>query len=64
MCIRDRYLPVYIKLGDVNKITMEFLEKNRFKGITFLGNGNVHNGYLNQEQTWKEYRQWALKNIY
>ena len=43
---------------------MEFLEKNRFRGITFLGNGNVYNGYLNQEQTWKEYRQWAQKNIY
>ena len=29
-----------------------------------MGNGNVYNGYLNQEQTWKEYRQWALENIY
>jgi hypothetical protein len=43
---------------------MEFLEKGRFNGITFLGNGKVHNGYLKQEQTWKEYREWALKNIY
>ncbi len=41
---------------------MEFLED--FNGIKFMGNGNVYNGYLNQEQTWKEYRQWALKNIY
>ncbi len=44
------------------KINMEFLEN--FNGIKFIGNGNVYNGYLNQEQTWKEYRQWALKNIY
>ena len=44
------------------KINMEFLEN--FNGIKFMGNGNVYNGYLNQEQTWKEYRQWALKNIY
>ena len=44
------------------KINMEFLEN--FNGIKFIGNGNVYNGYLNQEQTWKEYREWALKNIY
>ncbi len=44
------------------KINMEFLEN--FNGIKFMGNGNVYNGYLKQEQTWKEYRQWALKNIY
>ena len=43
---------------------MKFLENGNFNGIKFMGNGNVYNGYLNQEQTWKEYRQWALKNIY
>ena len=41
---------------------MEFLEK--FNGIKFIGNGNVYNGYLGQEQTWEEYQQWAKKNIY
>jgi len=41
---------------------MEFLEN--FNGIKFIGNGNVYNGYLNQEQTWIEYRQWAQENIY
>ena len=46
------------------KINMEFLEDGNYNGIRFMGNGNVYNGYLNQEQTWKEYRQWALKNIY
>ena len=46
------------------KINMEFLENGNFNGIKFIGNGNVYNGYLEQEQTWKEYRQWALKNIY
>ena len=43
---------------------MEFLEDGNYNGIKFMGNGNVYNGYLNQEQTWKKYRQWALKNIY
>ena len=43
---------------------MEFLENGNFNGIKFMGNGNVYNGYLNKEQTWKEYREWALKNIY
>ncbi len=46
------------------KTNMEFLENGNFNGIKFIGNGNVYNGYLNQEQTWKEYREWALKNIY
>ena len=46
------------------KINMKFLENGNFNGIKFMGNGNVYNGYLNQEQTWKEYRQWALENIY
>ena len=46
------------------KINMKFLENGNFNGIKFIGNGNVYNGYLNQEQTWKEYREWALKNIY
>ena len=46
------------------KINMEFLENGNFNGIKFMGSGNIYNGYLNQEQTWKEYRQWALKNIY
>ena len=43
---------------------MKFLENGNFNGIKFMGNGNVYNGYLKQEQTWKEYREWALKNIY
>jgi len=43
---------------------MEFLEDGNYNGIRFIGNGNVYNGYLNQEQTWKEYREWAVKNIY
>jgi sRNA-binding regulator protein Hfq len=55
---------VYIKLGDVNKITMEFLEKNRFKGIIFLGNGKVHNGYIDKVQKYDDYLKWAVKNIY
>ncbi len=59
-----QYLPVYIKLGDVNKITMEFLEKNRFKGIIFLGNGKVHNGYIDKVQKYDDYLKWAVKNIY
>ena len=41
---------------------MKFLEN--FNGIKFLGNRKVYNGYLNQEQSWKEYQQWANKNIY
>jgi len=59
-----QYLPVYTKLGDVNKITMEFLEKNRFKGIIFLGNGKVHNGYIDKVQKYDDYLKWAVKNIY
>jgi len=55
---------VYTKLGGVNKITMEFLEKNRFKGITFLGNDKVHNGYINKVQKYDDYLKWAVKNIY
>ena len=55
---------MYTKLGGVNKITMEFLEKNRFKGITFLGNGTVHNGYINKVQKYDDYLKWAVKNIY
>jgi hypothetical protein len=43
---------------------MEFLENGNFNGIKFMGGGKVYNGYLNQEQTWKEYQQWANKNIY
>ena len=43
---------------------MEFLEDGNYNGIRFMGNGNVYNGYLNQEQTWKEYRQWALCLLY
>ena len=43
---------------------MEFLKDGNYNGIRFIGNGNVYNGYLNQEQTWEKYRQWALKNIY
>ena len=34
---------------------MEFLQKNTFKGITFLGNNKVHNGYIDKEQPYKEY---------
>jgi hypothetical protein len=45
-----------------NNKQMEFLEN--FNGIKFIGNGKVYNGYLNQEQTWEEYQQWAKKNIY
>ena len=41
---------------------MEFLEN--FNGIKFIGNGKVYNGYLSQEQTWEEYKQWANENIY
>ena len=43
---------------------MEFLENGTFNGIKFLGKRRVYNGYLNQEQSWKEYQQWAEKNIY
>ena len=43
---------------------MEFLEKNRFKGITFLGNGKVHNGYINKEMLYDDYLKWAAENIY
>jgi len=43
---------------------MEFLENGNFNGIKFIGSGKVYNGYLNQEQTWKEYQEWANKNIY
>ena len=43
---------------------MEFLEKNRFKGITFLGNGTVHNGYIDKVQKYDDYLMWAAKNIY
>ena len=43
---------------------MEFLEKNNFRGITFLGNGTVHNGYINEVQKYDDYLKWAEKNIY
>ena len=43
---------------------MEFLEKNRFKGITFLRNRKVHNGYINKVQEYDDYLKWAVKNIY
>ena len=43
---------------------MEFLEKNRFKGITFLFNVKVHNGYINEVQKYDDYLKWAAKNIY
>ena len=46
------------------KINMEFLEKNRFRGITFLGNGTVHNGYIDKVQKYDDYLKWAAKNIY
>ena len=42
---------------------MEFL-KNYLLGIKFLDNNKVYNYYLNQEQSWKEYQEWAEKNIY
>ena len=58
-----QYLPVYTKLGDVNKITMEFLEKNRFKGIIFLGNGKVHNGYIDKVQKYDDYLKLSLIHI-
>ena len=29
---------------------MEFLENGNFNGIKFMGNGNVYNGYLNQDK--------------
>ena len=43
---------------------MEFLEKNKFNGITMLGDGKVYNGYIGEEMAWKDYREWAKKNIY
>ena len=43
---------------------MEFLEKNRFRGITFLGSGKVHNGYINKEMLYDDYLKWAAENIY
>ncbi len=43
---------------------MEFLENGNFNGIKFLGNRRVYNGYLNKEQSWKEYQTWAKENIY
>lgn len=43
---------------------MEFLEKNRFKGITFLRNRKVHNGYINKVQKYDDYLKSAVKNIY
>ena len=43
---------------------MEFLEKNRFKGITFLGNGKAHNGSIGKEMLYDDYLKWAVKNIY
>ncbi len=43
---------------------MEFLQKNTFKGITFLDNNKVHNGYIDKEQPYKKYLKWATKNIY
>ena len=46
------------------KINMEFLEKNRFRGITFLGNGTVHNSYIDKVQKYDDYLKWAAKNIY
>ena len=43
---------------------MEFLENGNFNGIKFIGKRRVYNGYLNKEQSWKEYQQWAERNIY
>tara|TARA_Y100000004_G_C8884838_1_gene399210 strand:+ start:86 stop:217 length:132 start_codon:yes stop_codon:yes gene_type:complete len=43
---------------------MEFLEKGRFNGITFLGNGKVHNSYTNEVMLYEDYRKWAKENIY
>ena len=58
------YQPWFTDLGDVNKLIMEFLEKGRFNGITFLGNGKVHNGYTNEVMLYEDYRKWAEENIY
>ena len=46
------------------KNNMEFLENGNFVGVKFIGKRRVYNGYLNKEQSWKEYQQWAEKNIY
>ena len=46
------------------KINMEFLEKNRFRGITFLGDGTVHNSYIDKVQKYDDYLKWAAENIY
>ena len=44
---------------------MQFLEKNRFRGITFLGNGTVHNGYIDKVQKYDDYFLMpTLNNIY
>ncbi len=43
---------------------MKKKKKNRFKGITFLGNGTVHNGYIDKVQKYDDYLKWANKNIY
>ena len=43
---------------------MEFLENGNLNGIKFLGKRRVYNGYLNKEQSWKEYQQRAEINIY
>ena len=43
---------------------MEFLEKGRFNGITFLGNGKVHNSYTNEVMLYEDYIKWAKENIY
>tara|TARA_R100000951_G_scaffold78849_1_gene66638 strand:+ start:424 stop:558 length:135 start_codon:yes stop_codon:yes gene_type:complete len=41
---------------------MNFLEKGNFNGITFLGGGMVHNGYINEEMTFENYQVWAKEN--
>ena len=62
-CNGDKVSLKLTKKYTLKKYTnMEFLKN--FNGIKFIGNGKVYNGYLNQEQTWKEYQQWAEKNIY
>ena len=43
---------------------MQYLKNGNFNGVKFLGNSRVYNGYLNKEQSWEEYQQWAKKNIY
>ena len=43
---------------------MEFLEKNRFRGNTFLVNGTDHNSYIDKVQKYDDYLKWASKNIY